>query len=497
MSLDDENPLSELFTYSKDNLFSYELGEKCITERRSSLGNFPQDPISLEAYAKYIETEVLPFVVNVNNKRFVGHMTSCIPTFFQDLSKTIVALNQNVVKTETSQILTFVERKCLEYLHQKIYKNDDAFYKNISQNANKMLGIMTSNGSLSNTTAMWIARNSALNTATTSCADDGILACLQAKKCHRAVIVCSSLAHYSVKKIASLIGIGKNNIVQIPVDSDGRMRIEDLRIHLQKCLAENTCVLAVWGIAGTTELGSIDPLDEIATITSKYNIHFHVDAAWGGILALSKYAHLLSGIEKADSVTICGHKQFYLPQGISLILTRSSQKMDLIATEAKYQARINSFDLGRWSVEGSRPANCLFLHAAISCIGAKGYDRLLQHSFSLTRYFTQCIEKSQDFELVHHPQMNIVTYRYIPREMRGNKHHNDEQHQKINHINTLIQKHQRQRGNSFVSRTTIKLPRYQERATAVFRTVLINPYTQESDLDFVLEEQRQIAASLL
>ena len=71
--------------------------------------------------------------------------------------------------------------------------------------------------------------------------------------------------------------------------------------------------LALIGIAGTTETGEIDPLVEMGDVAKEFDIHFHVDAAWGGGATMfsEKHKGKLKGIESADSITMCGHKQLY------------------------------------------------------------------------------------------------------------------------------------------------------------------------------------------
>ena len=492
-----ENTLKKLFssTFAEDVSSQERAVRKNIVDVNCChITDIPETPIEFSSYWQKLHQEIIPYTVNVAHPKFIGHMTSLLPSFFSEMSKLITDLNQNMVKTETSNILTFVERKCIEYLHRCIYKN--AQYQQIAQNGNHMLGTITSNGSLSNTMAMWVARNRTLDSANFSCTEDGISACLSEKNYQRAAIICSSLAHYSVKKIASLIGIGQSNIISIDVDHYGRMPICALEQKLRWCRENNICVISLWGIAGTTELGSIDPLEEMATLAQQYNTHFHVDAAWGGVLALTKYKSLIAGIEKADTITICGHKQFYLPQGISMMLVKETQYMKTIETQATYQARFNSFDLGRWTLEGSRPANSLFLHAALNCIGPKGYQHLLQHSFSLCNDFAHKIENSLEFELILQPQMNIVTYRYIPSTLRNKKFYDDVELRLINTINRNLQKKQWELGNSFVSQTTINLPQYNFRDTVILRTAIINPLTNTVHLDAILTEQRSIALSI-
>ncbi|NOZ46113.1 MAG: hypothetical protein GXO79_04945 [Chlorobi bacterium] len=122
-------------------------------------------------------------------------------------------------------------------------------------------------------------------------------------------IFVSGTAHYSVKKAADILGVGRNNIKNIEIDSQFRADISKLKGQLKKCRKEKISPLAVIGVAGTTEEGAIDPIDKIVELREEFekeqNISFwlHVDAAWGGyvktIMALSgkeEYELLISKI---------------------------------------------------------------------------------------------------------------------------------------------------------------------------------------------------------
>ena len=78
------------------------------------------------------------------------------------------------------------------------------------------------------------------------------------------------------------------------------------------CCISDLQVVALVGIAGTTETGNVDPLEQLANLAEEFGTSFHVDAAWGGALLLSeKYRDYLDGIELVDSVTLDFHKQFF------------------------------------------------------------------------------------------------------------------------------------------------------------------------------------------
>lgn len=115
----------------------------------------------------------------------------------------------------------------------------------------------------------------------------------------RLVLFTSEDAHYSVKKLASLLGIGSDNVYQIKTDPRGRMDVNHLIAEIQRSLKEGAAPFMVSATAGTTVLGAFDPINKIADICEKYKLWLHVDAAWGGGALVSKvHRHLLHGIQR-------------------------------------------------------------------------------------------------------------------------------------------------------------------------------------------------------
>lgn len=100
--------------------------------------------------------------VHTSAPSFIGHMTSALPYFLMPLSKIMIALNQNLVKIETSKAFTPLERQVLGMLHRLIYGQDDKFYRKWMHSAKHSLGAFCSGGTIANITALWVARNKAL-----------------------------------------------------------------------------------------------------------------------------------------------------------------------------------------------------------------------------------------------------------------------------------------------------------------------------------------------
>jgi putative pyridoxal-dependent aspartate 1-decarboxylase len=456
----------------------------------------------LDAVITELIEEFAPKVVNVASPYFVGHMTAAIPFFMVHLKTIVTALNQNVVKIETSKLASVVEKQVLSKIHRLVYGFGDEFYETHIQNVRTTLGGVTEDGTLANMTALWVARNSLLapRDGFGGVEKEGMSAALRAYGLDRCVLLASRLAHYSLKKAAGVLGIGTDNVIAIDVDACNRMDLNCLKRTLAELRRApgKTAVLAIVGVAGATETGTIDPLDELADICAENRTHFHVDAAWGGPTLMSdKYAVLLKGIERSDSVIIDGHKQFYMPMSCGFVLFKDPAAMDAIEYHANYIMRPGSVDLGTKAIAGSRAANSLILDCALKIMGKNGYGLLLEHGIETARDLAAEIEKRADFQLVTAPELNILTYRYCPAGMQvALAESSAEQRREINalldQVNIQIQRLQREAGRSFVSRTTLKIESLGPEGIVVLRCVIMNPMTDMAVLNDILDEQQAI-----
>lgn len=475
--------------------FSTDIDIRPILERFDS-SDIPCNPADIGDYMDFMTNFIVNHSTRTSSPRFIGHMTSALPNFLNPMSKLVTAMNQNTVKIETSKVLTPCERQSLAMLHKMIYSFDDEFYKEHIQNINSTLGNITSGGTTANMTALWCARNAALGPSGSfmGLEKEGLKAALEYYGYNDVVIIGSKLMHYSFDKAADILGVGVENLIKIPVDKDRRVNLEELEKTVSICRRNKKLVISIIGIAGTTDTGSIDPLPQIHEIARKNNIHFHVDAAWGGpVLFSEQHRHKVHGIDMADSVTIDGHKQLYLPMGIGMVFFKNPHKPIAIEKKANYIVRKGSFDLGRRSLEGSRPAVSLYLHTALNILGKSGYRILIDEGIRKVKYMAEMIESRSEFELLTYPEMNIVIYRYIPiflREKLSKGNLNELDNKLIGQFNERIQKIQRRGGKSFVSRTMIDIDCCGKSISTVgLRVVLANPLTTEDDIKAILDEQ--------
>lgn len=464
----------------------------------------PINPANFDNYLEYLANNVINHSIHTSSPRFIGHMTSALPCFVRPLAKLMTAMNQNVVKIETAKAFSPYERQALAMMHRLIYNFSDEFYSEHIQNSQSTLGILVSGGTAANIIALWCARNKSLGVKNNFAGVEkaGLVAALDYYGYQGAVVIGSELMHYSFEKAVDLLGIGTHGLIKIPTNINNQVDLLALRQAVADCQAKNLHIIAIAGIAGTTDSGNIDSLLDIADIAQAANVHFHVDAAWGGPLIFSEqHRQKLVGIERADSVTIDGHKQLYLPMGIGMVFMREPQLASSIEKNASYTMRKGSFDLGKRALEGSRPGMALFLHAGLHLIGVKGYEFLIDAGIEKTQYMADRIAAMPEFELLSEPDINLLLYRYIPeslRELTARNQLTEIDHQQINIFNERLQKSQRQAGRTFISRTTKTITcSEKEISVTALRAVIANPLTTQNDIDAVLNDQIQIALDLL
>ena len=356
---------------------------------------------------------------------------------------------------------------------------------------------------MANITALWIARNRLLKAdgEFKGIAAQGMVAAMLHYGYRGLAVLVSERGHYSLGKAADVLGLGRDNFISVPTGSDNRVDVVAMREKAQQLQAQGIKVMALVGVAGTTETGNIDPLHDMADLATELDCHFHVDAAWGGATLLSNNnRHLLKGIERADSITIDAHKQMYVPMGAGMVLFKDPAASDAIEHHAEYILRKGSKDLGSHTLEGSRPGMAMLVHACLRVIGRQGYEMLIDKGIEKARYFAQLIEQTDDFELISEPELCILTYRYVPEAIKQAIAKADEQEKidiyaALNRFTASMQKRQREAGRSFVSRTRLTPEQYDHQPTVVFRVVLANPLTSEEMLKEIMAEQQELAAS--
>ena len=489
-----------LLGFMRNNLIAGEM-EPAQIEKEFTNVSIPEEPMYVHDQAKILMDKVVSQSVHTASPSFIGHMTSSVPYFMLPLAKIMIALNQNTVKIETSKAFTPLESQVIGMLHKLIYNREDSYYDKWTHNRDHAFGVFCSGGTVANLTGLWTARNLMLAPRGDfrGVYEDGLAAGLAEYGYKKLAILVSKRGHYSLKKAADVLGIGRSNLVAIATDAHNKIDLNILRAKIDELKSEKTGILAIIGIAGTTETGNVDPLNDLADIAAHHRIHFHVDGAWGAPTLFSeRHRHLLAGIERADSVVIDAHKQLYVPVGAGICLFKRETSLDAVETSAQYIVRRGSRDLGKHTLEGSRPGMAMLVHSGLRILGRKGYELLIDAGIGKTLQFARMIQSAEDFELTTEPELNILTYRYVPQDMKARlAAATPEERVRLNdlisELTVNIQKTQRDRGQTFVSRTTFEIASHGNQPLTVFRVVLANPLTTRQVLGEVLEEQRSIA----
>ncbi len=508
-----EAPNSTLGAIDKeisDNLMGF-LGDRIVARERSltaieedfSTPDIPEVPQFVSDYTDFVLDKLVAHSVHTSAPGFIGHMATPLPHFMLPLSRIMVALNQNLVKIETSKAFTPLERQVLGMIHGMVYERKSEFYQENLHNSRRALGTFCSGGTVANISALWVARNQMFLASNDGefegIAKEGLARSLKYKGYDDIAIVVSERGHYSLGKSADVLGIGRANVVSVKTDANHKVDVDAMRAKCAELKSKNIAIMAIVGIAGATETGQVDPLDRLAEIATEFDTHFHVDAAWGGPTLLSNtHKYLLKGIELADSVTIDAHKQLYVPMGAGMVVFKDPTAISAVEHHAEYILRAGSKDLGQYSIEGSRPGMAMLVHAAFHIIGRKGYEILIDQNVNKAKAFARMIEAKPDFELITDPELNILNYRYVPSEIQNILDNSSQERQKsINEIldraNQRIQKQQRASGKTFVSRTRFSQHKYGGEAVSVFRVVMANPMTTLETLGAILEEQLDLA----
>lgn len=470
-------------------------------EKDFSESTIPEKPVFVSDHTQHLLDTLVSHSVHTSAPSFIGHMTSALPYFLMPLSKIMIALNQNLVKIETSKAFTPLERQVLGMLHKLIYQQEESFYQQWMHSAKHSLGAFCSGGTIANITALWVARNNTLKADGhfTGVENEGLFSAMKHYGYEGLAILVSERGHYSLKKAANVLGIGQDALISVKTDNNCRLCTKDLEAKITQLKEKNIKPFAIIGVAGTTETGNIDPIRKIAEISQREGCHFHVDAAWGGATLMSNnYRHLLDGIELADSVTIDAHKQLYIPMGAGMVLFKNPDDMRAIEHHAEYILRKGSKDLGSHTLEGSRSGMAMLVYSSMHIISRPGYELLIDQSIEKARYFADLIKQQQDFELISEPELCLLTYRYVPALTRqalaiASEDEKHKLHRLLNDLTKYVQKRERETGKSFVSRTKLNPHQWNEMNTIVFRVVLANPLTTKEILQSVLNEQRAIA----
>ncbi|XP_043603143.1 cysteine sulfinic acid decarboxylase [Bombus pyrosoma] len=417
---------------------------------------------------------VIKYSVKTGHPRFINQLYSSVDPYGLLGQWLTDALNPSVYTYEVSPVFSLMEEEILREMRKIVGWKDG-----------KGEGIFCPGGSIANGYAINLARHYRFP----QLKEVGL------SSAGRLIIFTSRDSHYSVKKLSAFLGLGTSNVYEVKTNSRGKMCITDLEAQIKKALDEGAVPLMVSATAGTTVLGAFDPLREIAIICTKYNLWFHVDAAWGGgALMSTKHRYLLDGVELADSVTWNPHKLLAAPQQCSTLLLRhedllqaahSSKASYLFQPDKFYDS---SFDSGDKHVQCGRRADVMKFWFMWKAKGTRGLEKHVDRVFELARYFTDYIRHREGFKLMLEPECTNVCFWYVPPSKR---HLQDGELLKaLEKIGPDVKERMVKKGSMLITYQPLReLPNF-------FRLVLQNSGLTKADMRFFAEEIERLAIDL-
>ncbi|HEY0101348.1 MAG TPA: pyridoxal-dependent decarboxylase [Pyrinomonadaceae bacterium] len=229
----------------------------------------------------------------------------------------------------------------------------------------------------------------------------------------------SDQAHSSLEKAAITLGLGEANVRRIPSDAEYKMDVDALRRAVAADLHAGRHPLAVIATVGTTSATSVDPVDQIADLCRDRRIWLHVDAAYGGALALLEEGrHVMCGVERADSVVFNPHKWLFVPLDFSALYVRRPETLRRVFSlvpeylrgdaERAREEVPNYMDYG---IQLGRRFRALKAWFVISAFGREGLAARIREHCRLAALFASWVEADARFETLAPVLMGVVCFR--------------------------------------------------------------------------------------
>ena len=238
------------------------------------------------------------------------------------------------------------------------------------------------------------------------------------KKCS---VYVSEIAHYSLTKNANIIGIGRQAVRKIPVDMHGKMRVDLLEKTILKDKEQGFTPLAAIATAGTTVLGSYDPILDISDVCKKYEIWLHVDGALGGGVLFSETAKgLVNQKELADSYTFNFHKLMGVTQQCTIFLVKDKQCMYQIYSEQTCYQTPAEFDYSPVSYQllCGRRNDALKVWCLWKTYGTNGFGQRVDKQIERARRFAELVKSHDELELLMEPESFIVCFKHNSKDSK-------------------------------------------------------------------------------
>jgi glutamate/tyrosine decarboxylase-like PLP-dependent enzyme len=324
-------------------------------------------------------------------------------------------MNSNLGIGEHSAV--YVENQVIDWLKQAIGFSQEGF------------GLLVSGGTMANFTGLTVARNHLANAMIRK---QGLRA-LEGQL----VLYGSVETHSCVQKTIELLGLGNDAIRKIPIDDQYRIVPEKLREAIRQDRSAGYIPFCIIGNAGTVNTGVIDDLNELAKICQEENLWFHIDGAFGGLVALlPEFEEVRQGVAQSDSIAFDLHKWMYMPYEIGCVLIKDKKLHReafavptnyLLAHEAGLASGLDPFS--NYGLQLSRGFRALKAWFLLKEHGIDKYRQLIRQNIAQTYYLADLVKMHPQLELLAPIETCITCFRYVDKNL------SDEQ---LNELNKKI-----------------------------------------------------------
>ena len=427
----DASPILEWISEYLDTVENFSVRAKCkYGEIRDTL---PADPpatgVNMQEIFSDFKSDILPGITHWQSPKFFAYFPANSSEPSVQAEFLMAALGVQGMKWITSPAATELEERMMEWLRKMLGLGES------------FTGVIQDTASVSTLCAILAAREKATDYESNM---DG----LQGKRLR---VYCSTEAHSSIEKAVRIAGIGSKNLVKIEVDDNCRIIPSRLEETIKKDLKEGFIPACIIGALGTTGTCAIDPLQELGRISEKYNVWYHIDAAFAGTaLILPEFRESVPGIERADSFVFNPHKWMFTNFDCSAFFVKDPQQLQktfqLVPAYLRTGTDSQTNDFSNWGIQLGRRFRSLKLWFVIRSYGIKGIQDRLRHHLRLAEQFEGWVKEHNDLELVTGRNLVVVCFRYVKEGLDL---------QATNELNERLMEHINASGKIYISHTFV------------------------------------------
>lgn len=426
----------------------------------------PQDPAPLGDIWQTLQTDLLPYSMgNIHPRFFMWYMGAS--SFTGALAEFLAAIDGSNLGAG------FTAARAMDMQVTDWLREMTGFPEGAS-------GTLVDGGSKANIIGLTVARNVM---AGVDVREFGVAAMPQPLRFYA-----SDQVHSCHQKSVELLGLGNRALVRVPSDDDCRIDLAALSRAIAEDRAAGLKPACVIATAGTTNTGAIDDLPALHDLCQREGLWFHVDGCIGALVKIApRHRHLVTGLEKADSLALDLHKWLHAPfeAGVALIRNRA-QHLGAFTLHPEYleekpRGIASGEHLYNYNLQTSRGFRALKLWMLLKEHGTAKFGRLIDQNIEQAKYFAALVRAEPLVRLMAPVGLNIVCFRYDPGELGETA---------LRRLNSEVMLRLQEAGIAALSDTTVK-------GHYCLRMAICNHRTRYDDLDFVFQEGLKIAAAVL